>query len=196
MSPKCLFQHTAARRRLAIQDLTARINIVSTHSRPKAAGLQKMWGGDLSTVSTHSRPKAAGGMGVAQAIKQVVSTHSRPKAAGSFLTDNYNAVRVSTHSRPKAAGFRRPCVTKCLTLFQHTAARRRLEIVELRKIYTSLFQHTAARRRLALPKPPPNKPSKVSTHSRPKAAGRHRSHSTVRQPLFQHTAARRRLVHY
>ena len=77
---------------------------------------------------------------------------------------------VSTHSRPKAAGLSDDLNT-----------------------YTSLFQHTAARRRLDLPKRcafdgvgfntqppeggwPDDKPKeddkpKVSTHSRPKAAG-------------------------
>ena len=36
-----MFQHTAARRRLDIPDAqTADISLVSTHSRPKAAGLR------------------------------------------------------------------------------------------------------------------------------------------------------------
>ena len=60
--------------------------VVSTHSRPKAAGfLMRVWV-LLLMVSTHSRPKAAGA--VSDLAKKVdkVSTHSRPKAAGRFLT--------------------------------------------------------------------------------------------------------------
>ena len=55
------FQHTAARRRLGIYHAKAVFKTgVSTHSRPKAAGLAFMLYPDPSGVSTHSRPKAAG----------------------------------------------------------------------------------------------------------------------------------------
>ena len=62
--------------------LNARITDVSTHSRPKAAGINKIQGFAVCLVSTHSRPKAAG---ITQKIIKRfgnVSTHSRPKAAG------------------------------------------------------------------------------------------------------------------
>ena len=54
------------------------------------------------------------------------------------------------------------------------------------------FQHTAARRRLVVDGPVVDIVRRVSTHSRPKAAGRvifGRTHLLK----FQHTAARRRL---
>ena len=55
------FQLTAARRRLARVDVAKDFfNGVSTHSRPKAAGLRLHGGRHLPHVSTHSRPKAAG----------------------------------------------------------------------------------------------------------------------------------------
>ena len=56
-----MFQHTAARRRLA-SDLTSTTDgrDVSTHSRPKAAGRDSELAHMLLNVSTHSRPKAAG----------------------------------------------------------------------------------------------------------------------------------------
>ena len=78
-----LFQHTAARRRLALSkpDIITIAN-VSTHSRPKAAGPP------LPIVRRNIR----------------VSTHSRPKAAGLGLAVNGTGGEVSTHSRPKAAG--------------------------------------------------------------------------------------------
>ena len=77
----------------------------------------------------------------------MVSTHSRPKAAGSWIRALQDDPMVSTHSRPKAAGsvpFRACRFGK----FQHTAARRRLEIVCDDLQCLKLFQHTAARRRL------------------------------------------------
>ena len=100
--------------------------VVSTHSRPKAAGggkrtalklflrfnTQPPEGGwafpqsaDLQPcVSTHSRPKAAGLALPVLKPQMPVSTHSRPKAAGYKVVFGGSTVRVSTHSRPKAAG--------------------------------------------------------------------------------------------
>ena len=60
-----LFQHTAARRRLETVFLTVcSWLIVSTHSRPKAAGIHIVCRLDFIVVSTHSRPKAAGSYAV------------------------------------------------------------------------------------------------------------------------------------
>ena len=58
---KGLFQHTAARRRLGLFHAHhVSFLLVSTHSRPKAAGQNTMLKIYLDIVSTHSRPKAAG----------------------------------------------------------------------------------------------------------------------------------------
>ena len=122
------FQHTAARRRLGHDFFFGQFMcVVSTHSRPKAAGSRAWFGLYSPLVSTHSRPKAAGpflptyhkrascfntqppegGWRVRtfQFVQPVfVSTHSRPKAAGD-IGEKENVLReVSTHSRPKAAG--------------------------------------------------------------------------------------------
>ena len=100
------FQHTAARRRLvAATHCQKRNSKVSTHSRPKAAGLVLGWIGVVFVVSTHSRPKAAGVCSYPNQPHQPVSTHSRPKAAGPVIGDSV------------VANFE----------FQHTAARRRLD---------------------------------------------------------------------
>ena len=95
-------------------------------------------------VSTHSRPKAAGREQQASITGFLdVSTHSRPKAAGAIKADNqtdltfqHTAARrrlepfpyilklellVSTHSRLKAAG-KLEKVNEKLDRFQHTAA--------------------------------------------------------------------------
>ncbi len=60
-APTIPFQHTAARRRL-VEGLIGNIYDlkVSTHSRPKAAGLLLAIWLLIGIVSTHSRPKAAG----------------------------------------------------------------------------------------------------------------------------------------
>ena len=57
--------------------------------------------------------------------------------------------------------------------FQHTAARRRLgDLNDQSFTYVVLFQHTAARRRLGRRARDYRRRADVSTHSRPKAAGR------------------------
>ncbi len=98
------FQHTAARRRLGLLGLAGIPEAMFQHT---AARRRLGTGVSLVTVqrwvSTHSRPKAAG-IGIYSVVRKRVSTHSRPKAAGA---DNLEAVAkadVSTHSRPKAAG--------------------------------------------------------------------------------------------
>ena len=62
-------------------------------------------------------------------------------------------------------------VLRILTMFQHTAARRRLAIAPRRNMQPTTFQHTAARRRLAGRVRRLTPVECVSTHSRPKAAG-------------------------
>ena len=77
------FQLTAARRRLVNhRGIIVFVAVVSTHSRPKAAGTPAANSCSNTSVSTHSRPKAAGLIKVLLIIGFSVSTHSRPKAAG------------------------------------------------------------------------------------------------------------------
>ena len=59
-------------------------------------------------VSTHSRPKAAGMIDYLTFTFGIVSTHSRPKAAGGSANTPEGLPGVSTHSRPKAAGATEP----------------------------------------------------------------------------------------
>ena len=100
-----MFQHTAARRRLvlATSNLESRL-VVSTHSRPKAAGL-------LSSNILN---------------RQQVSTHSRPKAAGPVSVSAYR-IRQGFNTQPPEGGWVRSLWPHVHAVwFQHTAARRRL----------------------------------------------------------------------
>ena len=168
-----MFQHTAARRRLGRSELLpVKTNSVSTHSRPKAAGLYFCHIDGLDKrVSTHSRPKAAGllfrqinacansfntqppegGWAMTTGIFEMptVSTHSRPKAAGKDTVDDFPVVAVSTHSRPKAAGISYEPLCVFMEVSTHSRPKAAGPFVE-----------------------GTGKPEyQVSTHSRPKAAG-------------------------
>ena len=76
--------------------------IVSTHSRPKAAGTPTRRFVYLKCFNTQP-PEGGCFQHRHDVLERYVSTHSRPKAAGAGTTLNAEQVKVSTHSRPKAA---------------------------------------------------------------------------------------------
>ena len=190
-----MFQHTAARRRLDKLGGSRRVGVdVSTHSRPKAAGYLKDRETVRYLVSTHSRPKAAG-TALRKTAQFCFCFNTQPPEGGWFITEKPSSIcSVSTHSRPKAAGstdskpyWRFSCFNtqppeggwvslyqtdSIQKSFQHTAARRRLAPKVTHWAALPLFQHTAARRRLARRTKETTFERTVSTHSRPKAAGR------------------------
>ena len=78
-----------------------------------------------------------------------VSTHSRPKAAA-LSQDDLVPLSACFNTQPPEGGCPLLFIGVCrCVLFQHTAARRRLQVggEEYSKNYL-MFQHTAARRRL------------------------------------------------
>ena len=77
---------------------------VSTHSRPKAAGEERLYNWSMLKVSTHSRPKAAGAIYIiCNASSGFQLTAARRRLAKKRLKA-HELSHVSTHSRPKAAG--------------------------------------------------------------------------------------------
>ena len=145
-----------------------------------------------------------------------VSTHSRPKAAGGVIMGQDFGQPEFQHTAARRRLGELRWRNRSFVWFQHTAARRRLDCIWARDSLSLLFQHTAARRRLVVKFMADLNRYKVSTHSRPKAAGRcwgggtfggvvsthsrpkaagsSRAWFGLYSPLFQHTAARRRLV--
>ena len=80
------FQHTAARRRLAAgsPNIPNAAKFQHTAAR-RRLGNALFWDLSQTSVSTHSRPKAAGIDSKSDVLTYGVSTHSRPKAAGASL---------------------------------------------------------------------------------------------------------------
>ena len=166
------FQHTAARRRLGKEQRAAG-NPRRFNTQPPEGGWPAKSSSDGMThlfQHTAARRRLEGRISQLERL-DLVSTHSRPKAAGSVSVIACGSFAdVSTHSRPKAAGYRCRCVSHgfggfntqppeggwiklvfqfpTVTMFQHTAARRRLENFEAWARKRGMFQHTAARRRL------------------------------------------------
>ena len=191
------FQHTAARRRLAAAIIAAIAATASWFQHTAARrrlGPESNQQGLPTEVSTHSRPKAAGIRFPFSCLKSPVSTHSRPKAAGHFEGCG-GSFQACFNTQPPEGGWgrRRACPKPCCCFnTQPPEGGWRHDLVTHWAV--TAFQHTAARRRLAAligsgikplasfnTQPPEGGWVRfktefragdiVSTHSRPKAAG-------------------------
>ena len=100
-----LFQHTAAQRRLAIALCIIDIIIdVSTHSRPKAAGVQSSIR-RTNHPCFNTQPPKGGWNSRRYPLRAKHRFNTQPPKGGWLLLEQQAAVSVvSTHSRPKAAG--------------------------------------------------------------------------------------------
>ena len=168
-----LFQHTAARRRLVSATFTSTAFTTRFNTQPPEGGWEILPPLTPSLmVSTHSRPKAAG-----QRIQQKYGFfqcfNTQPPEGGWYTTHSkclHNIVFQHTAARRRLASQMFVLMTNdCFNtqppeggwfdirflfhrfiVFQHTAARRRLVKRPDGKRHGTGFQHTAARRRLVL----------------------------------------------
>ena len=124
-------------------------DMVSTHSRPKAAGMYAK-SMPFTMHCFNTQPPEGGWNGNKHRLIKMICFNTQPPEGG-WAYQSGKAVReekVSTHSRPKAAGSQITGAASSYARFQHTAARRRLVCHNTPKNKSRLFQHTAARRRL------------------------------------------------
>ena len=127
-----------------------------------------------TVVSTHSRPKAAGLLCGHQTLElqQFQHTAARRRLARADRK-TWIGLGVSTHSRPKAAGLYRSVSPMLSTGFQHTAARRRLDLdYNIRNITRGFNTQPPEGGWVDTKREAVTGEYEVSTHSRPKAAGK------------------------
>ena len=167
------FQHTAARRRLVAATSSASDECRSFNTQPPEGGWLWLLSREkqLPLVSTHSRPKAAG---FPLFFRRPTNScfNTQPPEGGwgwiNWYSDGLSGFQHTAARRRLVFGI---IFYSWTTKFQHTAARRRLVRTWVRMNGYDKFQHTAARRRLADYKNIARGNGGVSTHSRPKAAG-------------------------
>ena len=147
-------------------------SVVSTHSRPKAAGRQLWQVLRENMVSTHSRPKAAGSSEIQTTFIFKVSTHSRPKAVGLGLVLVHLLPSGFNTQPPEGGWIQASQSNRLASCFNTQPPEGGWVIKSVVFAISHTFQHTAARRRLVLGGLASRGIHKVSTHSRPKAAGR------------------------
>ena len=186
--PDSAFQHTAARRRLVLSTIYQHLfNRVSTHSRPKAAGSFTLPAWSDVIVSTHSRPKAAGQQNKDKATTDKFQHTAARRRLALVSYEGLSLATVSTHSRPKAAGcqnIKRDNIKKSFNTQPPEGGWKTFASMSHIKW---LFQHTAARRRLGLSSSINSALGEVSTHSRPKAAGRQIEDNKLDDPVSTHS---------
>ena len=145
------FQHTAARRRLvASMETTFKVLPVSTHSRPKAAGMGN--GGDLDSLMFQHTAARRRLDETDRNRCRLCSFNTQPPEGGWSHLRRKQTVYSSFNTQPPEGGWlKRASSPTSHSTFQHTAARRRLEKDCKYPLIGFRVQ--------------------VSTHSRPKAAG-------------------------
>ena len=143
------FQHTAARRRLETRQQRVRSLHIRFNTQPPEGGWQRDIFRLFCRQCFNTQPPEGGwptdlhGRRICR-----VSTHSRPKAAGWFCRLALS-VDVCFNTQPPEGGWLNvPSWFLRSRVFQHTAARRRLELFPAFRFADGEFQHTAARRRL------------------------------------------------
>ena len=167
-----MFQHTAARRRLDEHSVQNELRVkVSTHSRPKAAGSPSA--GTVSTMRSFNTQPPEGGWTNQVQIGLIALSfntqppeggwvrpshcplsrsgcfNTQPPEGGWYTSDDLQHVNTCFNTQPPEGGWAVSAHYMSWTiLFQHTAARRRLDFVAVFLAMTQRFQHTAARRRL------------------------------------------------
>ena len=168
-----LFQHTAARRRLVFGGgVTPFFGSVSTHSRPKAAGKKKQEYRHRPKFQHTAARRRLVLVHDGQVVNRGRSFNTQPPEGGWYKNTAGHEYYRSFNTQPPEGGWKE--------IARHIQK-------------SEKFQHTAARRRLGSPEPLIKTNSKVSTHSRPKAAGETSVTPSPIRSWFQHTAARRRL---
>ena len=143
--------------------------MVSTHSRPKAAGLgRKVFFGNRLFQHTAARRRLPALENRWMTFLKFQHTAARRRL---ILHHQYDKYPQCFNTQPPEGGWsKQNRRTGKPMVFQHTAARRRLNLHISNPFFLFPFQHTAARRRLT-----------------------RGSHRQYKHPEFQHTAARRRL---
>ena len=147
--------------------------MVSTHSRPKAAGYLKEWSAADLLVSTHSRPKAAGTTTACRRVSFDSFNTQPPEGGWTCQKPRALQTRAGFNTQPPEGGW--PICTHAPSPrsgFNTQPPEGGWLFYYYRPIRLLVFQHTAARRRLDYVDKQCFSDVIVSTHSRPKAAGK------------------------
>ena len=190
-----MFQHTAARRRLGAYPICSAIfKTVSTHSRPKAAGClyrteyqgtkgfntQPPEGGWYFNIDfsfkrqwfQHTAARRRLAAETRQEIPKTPSFNTQPPEGGWAGGVGIAADQAGFNTQPPEGGWPRPKAEVFhFSQFQHTAARRRLvTLIGCFLLVDKVSTHSRPKAAGTVSVINPYKIS-VSTHSRPKAAG-------------------------
>ena len=145
-----MFQHTAARRRLASSIGVDAIDpYVSTHSRPKAAGYHTRGRCGRLGKFQHTAARRRLAETAKSKLIEMAFQHTAARRRLVLSINHNDSFTLSFNTQPPEGGWASNRYGLNWSLqFQHTAARRRLGIRANLSGLPTEFQHTAARRRL------------------------------------------------
>ena len=130
----------------------------------------------------------------AKSFDLVKRFNTQPPEGGWLLQFQLTTSLPSFNTQPPEGGwFILPIMSADISMFQHTAARRRLAMGLRLQLSNYQFQHTAARRRLGFRKAADKLYDGFNTQP-PEGGWLGFKHIGYRDLRFQHTAARRRLA--
>ena len=168
-------------------------SLVSTHSRPKAAGIAGLMT-NLGYLFQHTAARRRLGFRPSQ-YQALHGFNTQPPEGGWLLQLYYDTLGIkfqhTAARRRLGSGFGQ--IPRLLCKFQHTAARRRLAAFHLNLTHSLLFQHTAARRRLGRFCISSLVTGCFNTQP-PEGGWLYKCRLKFDFASFQHTAARRRLA--
>ena len=169
--------------------------IVSTHSRPKAAGqLVTTQSFDSSFQHTAARRRLARRTVAGGRVAAFQHTAARRRLDAAWPIAMHPEWRFNTQPPEGGWQWQICCLLGRSSCFNTQPPEGGWSPVGNVFASVKAFQHTAARRRLGTRHRPRQPPQSVSTHSRPKAAGSSLPICVRLLKQFQHTAARRRLA--
>ena len=145
----CWFQHTAARRRLRSPIYDVNKATISFNTQPHEGGCQIPGYLHDTQCRFNTQPHEGGCQSAGAEEGKKLCFNTQPHEGGCMVVG---------------------CLSVDQCLFQHTAARRRLQALAKTILPKKRFQHTAARRRLPQMTDANAQKVYVSTHSRTKAA--------------------------
>ena len=146
-----MFQHTAARRRLARCKHTQSTAYQFQHTAARRRLAASIPPTRSSRTGFNTQPPEGGWHGVGNRFVHIPRFNTQPPEGGWTRASQINEWIGGFNTQPPEGGWVTATgSTICAPKFQHTAARRRLVWVAVYYRATNLFQHTAARRRLGL----------------------------------------------
>ena len=148
---RCMFLHTAARRRLGRSQARRLKPLGFQHTAARRRLVSVLVALIKARLFQHTAARRRLDKTPISGLKGLIGFNTQPPEGGWSYPAPFSFTHHCFNTQPPEGGWRLASINRgCWVMFQHTAARRRLVFLFLAVLMVFLFQHTAARRRLAV----------------------------------------------